>query len=192
MSKYSFIMMSCGYVESNQTSWLLYGTHFHGREGFDTMQEAITELALDLYAKYYDECLSSYINRYSFSKCCTDSLIKDKEAKFCSKCGKPLIDKEFNADHFIEFIVNLHGSTCDSYGEAEYANGRHFVWWPWSMHEFIDASKDEIIFIGESAEYVLLAALFDAKPELIKENDYEVHMRDWEDYFKQNKQPSYR
>lgn len=168
MSKYKFIMINCGYVESNKTAPLIYGCQFMGYEGFSTCREAITELALDLYAKFHYEILDVYENRYAqdLKKCCLDMLIRDKNANFCPLCGSAIKDKDFNEESFMDFIRDLHGTDCDSYGEAEHAKDRHFVWWPWSTHEFLESPRDSIIWIEENAEHVLLCALYDAKPEL--------------------------
>jgi hypothetical protein len=191
---YNVIVMACGYAESNMTSWLVYSTQFFGIEGFETMEEAIKELALDLYAKYYDDVLSIYEKRYSkdVSECCRQALIKDKEANFCSVCGKPIENAEFSPIEFREYIKRLHASTCNDYGDAESCASRfQLSWWPWSLRELQDAEKDEIIWIAESAELVLLDALYDAKPELAKfaELDDEFDS-DWEQ-FKAGKQPHY-
>jgi len=172
MTKIQFIMMSCGYVESNQTSVLIYGTHFHGHDGFESGTEAVKELALDFYAKFFDENMSTYNNRYSIEikKCCREALIKEPSCKFCSACGSRLEDKPFDAEGFMEFITNLHGTTCDSYGESEYANERHFVWWPWSgLKSLLDAPKESILCIPEQAEVCLLDALVEAKPKILRQ-----------------------
>ena len=177
MPKIKFIIMSCGYVESNHTSLLVYGTHFHGHEGFDTAVEAVKELSLDLYAKFHDEYLSTYNNRYGadLKECCSKSLVNDKDAKFCATCGSRLEDKKFDGDAFMDFIRDLHGSTCDSYGESEWANGRDFVWWPWcNIGNLIGAPKETVVIIPESAEECLLEALAEAKPELFPTPSTEV------------------
>lgn len=175
-----FIMMSCGYVESNRTSWLIYQCNFFGDEGFDTAKEAVTELALDLYAKFHDEYLSVYQNRYSDSvkECCRKALIANHQAKFCSECGCQLLDEKFNPDEFMEYVTGLHDTTCDSYGDAEGTSTRSpLAWYPWWSHEFLGAKKKEIVFIPESAEHVILCALLEAKPELKEQADqcqYEI------------------
>lgn len=163
-----FIVMTCGYVENAMTSALIYQCQFFGNPGYSTYKEAITDLALDLYSKYYDDHLSIYENRYSRSvkDCCRQTLINNKEAKFCSDCGSQISDKDFDPEDFMEYITSLHSSTCDSYGDAEYAGGRHLKWWPYWNEDFIGAPKEDIIYIGENAELVLLDALLDAKPEL--------------------------
>jgi hypothetical protein len=191
---YKFIIMHCGYVESNMTSALIFQCQFFGHPGYTSRKEAITELALDMYAKFYDEHLSIYQNRYlrEVKKCCRDSLVANRDAKFCSNCGDQLKDKEFNYDEFMEFVSNLHSSTCDSYGDAEETSTRNLCWWPYWTNNFIGAPREEIIYIAESAEVILLAALLDAKPEL-KSEESELNFigsDDW-DKFKNEIQPSY-
>jgi len=41
---FSIIMMTCGYIESAQTSWLIFGTEYFENPGFETRGKAITEL----------------------------------------------------------------------------------------------------------------------------------------------------
>ncbi len=178
--------MHCGYVESCKTSLLVFQAF---NNGYKSMKEAITELALDMYNKFHHECLSIYENRYSFGlkDCCRLALIEKHDANFCSNCGSQLKDKEFDPDYFMQFISELHNTDCDSYGESEYANGEAFSWYPFQTGAFIGAPKKSIIYIAEKAEVVLLCALFDAKPEL-KKLDYKND--DWLS-FKKGKQPSY-
>lgn len=191
-----FIVMTCGYVENASTSVLIYQCGFSGKSGYSSYREAITDLALDLYSKFYDEHLSIYENRYSRSvkDCCRKVLIDNKEAKYCSECGSQISDKKFLYDEFKEYVSNLHCTTCDSYGDAEYAAGRNLIWWPYWTNDFIGAPKEEVIYIAESAEQVLLDALLDAKPELKDpdEDTYESDFpSDWE-RFKNNNPPTYR
>lgn len=170
---YRFIAMHCGYVESNSVSLLVYQCGFCGIRGYETMHEAVTDLALDLYEKYYVDQLSIYENRYTkkLLKCCRVELVKNPEVNFCSKCGKELQDAKFNSDDFTEYVRDLHGATADGYGEAEATPRRQFHWWPFWTRDFIGAPKEEIIYIPENAEYVVLGALLDAKPEL-RTNDW--------------------
>jgi hypothetical protein len=164
-NKYTHIIMSCGYAEENNTSWLIYTAW---NEGFDTMEEAIKELALDFYAKYYQDHLSMYENRYTYlnKQCCLDMIIKDHDAKFCSTCGLRLEDKAFDDQEYMAYIKSYHKTTCDSYGEDEYANDRELAWKPWGIKSFLDAPKESIIVIPDCAQATLTLALFDAKPEL--------------------------
>lgn len=180
-----FIVMTCGYVENACTSVLIYQCQFFGNPGYTSCKEAITDLALDLYSKFYDDHLSIYENRYSKSvkECCREALISNKEAKYCSKCGHQISDKSFDPEEFMEYVCSLHSSTCDSYGDAEYAGGRHLKWWPYWTEEFIGAPKEDIIYIGENAEVVLLEALLDEKPEILIEKDYlPSYTGDWEEF----------
>ena len=173
--------MISGYAEDATTSSLIYQCSFFGKLGYQTCKEAITDLALDLYAKYYDEYISIYENRYSnnVKGCCRECVIKNNEAKYCSDCGREIKDREFVYENFMFYVKELHSTTSDSYGDAEYAAGRELNWWPYWTADFIGAPKEEIIFIPENAEVVLLAALLDAKPEL-KIEDF--NCSEWEDF----------
>lgn len=157
--KYRIVMMSCGYVESNCTSWLIY--HVNGARAFKKKTDAVKALALDMYNKYVAEELSfGYL-----TKCCKDALAKYE--RFCSYCGRSLKEKQFDQEAFEQFIVRLHGTTCDDYGEAEEANGHEFTFWPWDANRLIGAKENEVVFIPENAEHVLTDALYDQKPELM-------------------------
>lgn len=187
---YRFIAMHCGYVESCKTSLLVFNCGYSGHHGFKTMKDAITELALDMYAKYYREVLSIYEHRYTsgLEKCCRDALIAKHDANFCSVCGKAIKDKSFDSEGFANFIRDLHDTDCDSYGETDAANNRALVWYPFWTDAFIGASKKSIIYIAEEAEIVLLAALYDAKPEL-KPEGYQYSQ--WESFKNEELPPSY-
>lgn len=197
--KLRFIMMSCGYAESGQTSWLIYQCQFFGRYNYySSYKEAITDLALDLYAKFYDDHLSIYQNRYNkeVKDCCRKTLVSNKEAKFCFSCGERIVDKIFDDNEFMNYVCELHNTTSDSYGDAEETSTRDLTWWPFWGTEFIGTPKEEVICIAENAEIVLLDALVEAKPEL-KEAAENVNINhnffesDWEK-FKKDIQPSYK
>lgn len=166
--RYRIVMMSCGYVENACTSWLIFSTH---TGCFATAAEAVIELALDLYAKFEDEVLVGYVHK---KQCCREQ----GNVAFCSVCGTRLKPKEFNGDEFMEYITGLHNTTCDSYGEAESTSTRAFAYWPWRAHELLSASKDEIVFIGECAERVILDALFEVREDLRKK-EIEDGVEDW-------------
>lgn len=192
-----FIVMNCGYVESATTSSIIYGSDYLRKATFSSYKAAITELALDLYAKYYEEYLSIYQHRYDkdVKECCRESLIRDsrfnKETKFCAECKEEIKDKPFDAEEFANYIVNLHQTTCDLYGDCEWANGRDLVWWPWAVRDLIGAPKEDVIFIAENAEGVLLAALLEVKPELNTDPNYHPENdHDWKK-FRAEIQPSY-
>ena len=183
---FRFIVMTTGYVENASTAFLAYQCEFFGNSGYDNYKDAITDLALDMYAKFYDEHLSTYQNRYSSEvrDCCRNSLIANKDAEFCSKCGDRIVNKKFDADAFMEHISNLMGSTCDSYGNAEQTSTRDMTWWPYGSN-FIGAPKEDIIHLAENGEVILLLALLDAKPELRSDQDdetLEITFEHWEKF----------
>lgn len=178
--RYRIVMMSCGYVENNLTSWLIFST-FANDERFDTAAQAVMELALDLHAKYEDEYLSHRV----YSECCKKAQ-EDPAMSFCPKCGSRLQNIDFDGMSFMDFIVNLHSTTCDSYGESESTGKRAFAFWPWRAHELVGAGEDEIVYIGENAERVILDALYESRDDLRKleldgnyEDDEEWRNLDW-------------
>ena len=176
---YKFIVMTCGYVESAATSSLIYSCGFMGNgKGYESCKDAITELALDMYAKYADDYLKEDKIKYP---CCHNQLVDRPQASFCSDCGSKIRSDNFNSETFQSMISDLHNSTCDSYGEAEFANDRNFCWWPWS-NSWIGRPKEEFIYIPEQAEWVLLEALYDAKPELKEKIDNCIACRQWEEF----------
>lgn len=180
-----FIVLCSGYAEDATTSVLIYQCEFSGHPGYSNYKDAVTDLALDLYAKYYDSCLNVYENRYSadVKQCCRNALIENNKANFCSKCGNEIADKKFSADGFCSYIRGLYCTTSDSYGEAEHANGRNLIWWPFWIEDFIGAPKEDIITIGENGQAILLEALLEAKPELRQydEEDF-LASEDWEEF----------
>lgn len=163
---YYIIAVTCGYVEDAYVARLIFSTP--GRRRFATPGEAVTELALDMYAKYRDELVED-----KPKACCVKSF-KKKEAKFCSICGCPAVRMAFSSERFMEFIKELHCTTNDSYGQAEWADGRTCVFLPWH-HNLIGIQENEIVDISENAEQVLLCALFEAMPELMGNDDKYVH-----------------
>ena len=193
---FRFVAFACGYVESSMTSTLVYGTPFLGNRAFATRGEAITELALDLYHKFESDRSRSVSFRKKVSSCCDDAQKQDHA--YCPKCGNKVQPEGFDVYGFTEFIVGLHNTDCDSYGDAEWFDDeREPKFWPWSFLEFLEADKSEVVYIAENAEHVLLAALLDAKPDLKRWADAEIKesdtwSRDWDEMFKKNKQPSYR
>jgi hypothetical protein len=179
--RYRIVMMSCGYVEGNTTSWLIFSTH-SGR--FDTAAEATMELALDLHAKYEEDVLQY---RVRFKDKCCQATAGNPEHKFCSTCGAPLHEVTFDSDEFMEYVIGLHKTTCDSYGSAEDTVNRQFAFWPWRAEDIIGAAPDEVVFIAENGELVMLNALYESREDLRKldanfaENHDDWRLSDWED-----------
>lgn len=159
--RYRIVMMSCGYVENAMTSWLIFTTHY---KRFETAAQAVIELALDIYAKYEEDTLQPMFR----GKCCRDHItsVGEENAQFCPTCGQRLKDKDFNGELFMEYVTAFHSQTCDMYGESEGTNKREFAFWPWRAHDLLGASNDEVVFIGENAERVILDALFEVRADL--------------------------
>ncbi len=183
--KYHIVMMCCGYVESAMTSWIIY-TSADGRDVFKTKIDAVKALAFDMYNKYVDETDPSTTMR-------CDSCKKESSGQFCSKCGTKLsLDKQtLDREQFADWIMSLHSSCCDSYGDSEYANGTRLTFWPWRAEEIVGAKENEVVLIPENAGFVLADALYDQKPELMDEetrlelehclnNDDGLHKTDWQ------------
>lgn len=176
--------MACGYVESSTTSWLIYTTIDNSR--FNTAAEAVVELALDLYSKYKEEILSlEYVHH---KDCCKQTIARDEEAQFCSKCGTRLKIALFDANCFMDYVKGLHSTDCDGYGESEGTKDRSFAFWPWRAEEIVGAGLDEIVYIAENAERVILDALYEVHDDLRRleyEGNYETHdewrSTDWQE-----------
>lgn len=186
-------MMTCGYIESAQTSWLIFGTEYFENPGFETRGKAITELATDLYYKYQDE-IQNLTSLKLNNGCCDFQIKNHPESIFCSVCGTILDKGSFDPDGFMSYVTGLHKADCNDYGAQSEVNDRDLVWWPWlNIAELSKNSTDNTIYIVENAEKVLLAALLDNKPELIQEEsirkEYSVRF-DWNE-FKQNIQVDY-
>lgn len=177
--RYHVVMMSCGYVENAMTSWLIFSTRDISNLYFETPKEAVTELALDLYAKFEDE--RTYGREPK--KCCVETQASNAAAKFCATCGKSLADAKFDETCFMEFVTDLHARDCDAYGEAEYACDRRFMFWPFRAEALLGAKKNEYVLISENAEVVIRDALLEAKPELVDltvERYVPDYKSDWE------------
>lgn len=179
---YKFIAMHCGYVESCKTSMLVYQTD----NKYSTIQTAITDLARDMFNKYYEDY---NLAEHKLKDCCKATSNSNDDAIFCMKCGRRLKYQNFDCIKFMQFITNLHDTDSDSYGESEFANGENLNWNPWTSFTFMKASKKSIIYIVENAEKVLVSALADIMPELKIDAQYCNH-RDWL-LFKQEIHPSY-
>lgn len=176
------LLISCGYVEGNYVSILAFN-HVDG--GCETLKDAVTSLALDMYAKFAEDNPNDAGKKRKRKACCLKAIKKDSDANFCSVCGTRIqVVDYFDVDKFVEYVQNLHSSTCDSYGDGEHANGRSLEWWPFGS-EFMEAEKSEVAFLSESAEVTLLYALLEANPEIKVEEraleDFECYSNHWQD-----------
>lgn len=139
-----------------------------------------------MYAKYIDELCYPEKN-----KCCQRVIDTIENSKYCFECGRRLSRYQFDKNDFMEFVTSLHGRTCDSYGDAECTESCELTWWPFSIGSFIGAPRNEVAFLAEDAQVILLKALLDAKPELKSSEEDDFVNLDWEN-FKNNIHPSYR
>ncbi len=181
--KYHIIMMCCGYAESAMSSWLIY-TSIIGNVTFATKVDAVKALALDMYNKYIDDMDVRTVRQCPECK-------EIRGGDFCFKCGANLLAiQTLDAGEFKDWIVSLHSTNCDNYGEAEYANGEDLTFWPWRADEIVSAKQNEIVLLCENAQHILTEALYDQKPELMDEetkheleqhlNDAHRHHTDWQ------------
>lgn len=179
--KFCTIMMTCGYVESGFVSELTFASY---NEGFATAKEAVTELALDMYAKYTEE----HVGDVQTKKCCKAAKQKEAGFNFCPKCGSSLFDADsFDEDVFMEMIVSLHNATNDTYGEMEYANERDFAFRPYGANIFKNGGKD-VVCIPECAEEVLLLALSEAMPDVVEKPSVSISAESAWDMIKEKAQ----
>lgn len=173
-----FIMTSCGYVESSSVSTVIWGLEYtRAKESFATKAEALTELALDMYAKFCEEC-----PKHSRSKtCCKKAVAAKNGSNYCPKCGNYLADLRFDWEEFVDMIQTLQNGDANSYGESETASGRRIAWAPWDTTNLFENKGEDVLIVSENAELVILAALLEAKPEL-NHDEIEVGMGqdDWE------------
>lgn len=167
--------MHCGYVESCQVSALIFSCEPLGRSGFSSYKEAITELALDMYAKFTEYHKPQ-------DACCKETKKLQPNAKFCSSCRRDL-NTNFDWEEFEDYIRNCHSLNTDEWGSSEWAKDRDLVWWPFWTQDFIGTPKEDVLCIPENAEIILSLALAEAKPDLNNPGLYNSYVKSvWEKY----------
>lgn len=171
-----YIVLTGGYAESNTISQIIFGLNFLGQtSGFESEEDALSSLALDLYLKYYDEYLDLYERRYSapIKECCLKTLTSfrtglrwvDSEHE-CHTCSAKLEDRKFVGYKFSQYILKLFSAITDTYGEAESLPGHNLVWSPFWTESIWGSPREEILVIEENGEMKILEALLEIKPEL--------------------------
>lgn len=138
-----FIIMSCGFAEDQKISNLFFSTE----KEFSTTKEAIANFAEFIYSQL----------EVPIKECCQKSFTKDA-VNFCSVCGKSKNNFKFNGDLLINTILSYHDHTLDQYGYDEFAD-----WQVIAFADLLPLDMDNIIYIPENAEKVLLAALIESK-----------------------------
>lgn len=182
--KYHVVMMTCGYVESQMTSWLIYNTR--NAIAFESKLTAVRALAMDMYNKYVEDHLDGKAPHGLVKSCC-----KAAFGRFCSQCGASLEHMRFDECSFQDFVKGLHSTDCDSYGSCDYAGDDVLVFWPWlAQDRILGLSENEVVILCENAEKILTEALYDQLPDLLtvqvkKELDMnaasEHHKTDWQE-----------
>lgn len=141
MKKYTFVL-NFGYVESSGLCFMPWTSV----NSYKSAKDALLDLALFLQEQYVGQTEPP-------KKCCTASKQKDSEAQFCSKCGKPLLDKVFDGEGFIDWLRHLDGIDVDSFHSD-------FVEWDdnhrWESEGLEDAPNQRFVY---QAEWVLAAAV---------------------------------
>lgn len=184
------IALKFGYVESNNTSWLVYLSEgLYRYKTPSSNKEALHSLAEYLYQKFIcdDKYRIDLHNKYQshMAKCCRITWSDEwhrgnyemPQLKNCPTCNASysLADPKFDEDRWIEFLIGISISDCDRYGEHDGVDNP-FGWDPWSFDFSLD--KKDIIVIPERAECFLLMALKEIHPELFDESDSE-----YDDYY---------
>lgn len=162
------IAMGMGFAEGAKLGWLIY----ESETKFKTRKAALESLTLMLYAKFWSGvvCHRDYA---ALNPCCRNIMRKDKDAAFCSKCGKQIVEPDFSVEEFEQFLFDLSSATNDGAGyeedtgEIENPDG-----WCSYLYNFSYTRKNMLI-IQEQAEIQIAKMLARIKPELFEENpDY--------------------
>ncbi len=166
------IILSMGYVESITTARLIFCAKTKKPK---TKLEAIHSLAEYLYRKFR---IDNNLDIEEFSKqCCQDNFGK---ASYCPKCGQRLEHEEFDWELWKEFLFELHGSNCDSFGSREAPNPNG-----WDAEDInFSFEKDQYIDICSQGEDVLSIALSEIHPELVEDIVEVAHEETISDYRK--------
>jgi hypothetical protein len=78
--------------------------------------------------------------------------------EYCGKCGLSLLEKEFDADAFIDFVRDIGGADADSYSGEIVPYDDEARWEPVSIEEAL-GDEDKSVKLIYVAEKCLAAAL---------------------------------
>jgi hypothetical protein len=146
------IALRFGYVESNRLDWFV----FQAKVPCLTKKDAIHSLTEYLFRKF------DPVSNRPHKKCCVATAKKDKDAEFCSKCGKGL-KRYFPVEEWMEWLDTLSRGVIDDYGYGDEPENPN-VWDP-SQFGFGIPDK-EMLVVNEEAAEILTIALFEIHPEL--------------------------
>lgn len=155
---YFIISLSCGYCEDGKTSQIILASY----GGFESPGNAVTELALDFYAKFCDDVVTRPC-------ACPVDRWKGVNINYCPTCGCSMRETKFDPKKFTMYIRELQDSTADSYGDHEFANGRQLVFAPWRLRTLVGIKEGDIIDLKDHSEEIVLCALLEKIPGLMDE-----------------------
>lgn len=101
---YTFVL-NFGYAESGGMSF----TPFTSKVSFATAKEALIDLATFFKEQYLLH------HAVKLKKCCEANKAKDPAVEFCAKCGRSVVDEEFDAEGYMEYVQSVDGTNCDSF-----------------------------------------------------------------------------
>jgi hypothetical protein len=104
MKKYTFVL-NFGYVESSSLSYV----PFTSTGSYRDAKEALLDLASFMKEQYL------LGHQTKPKKCCVVSKEKDSNAEFCSKCGRSLLEEEFDPEGFSEWLLSMDGCIIDTF-----------------------------------------------------------------------------
>lgn len=141
MKQYTFVL-NFGYVESASMVYMPWSST--GK--YKGAKEALLDLAAFLKEKFLLQ------HETKPKKCCIASKEKDSGAEFCSKCGRSLVEEEFNDEHFTDWLTNMDCSNVDSFSEfMDYDESNR-----WQSNGLEGSLNQRFVY---NAEWVLAAAL---------------------------------
>jgi hypothetical protein len=139
---YTFVL-NFGYVESSRLSFLPWTS----KEKYATARDALVDLAMFLKEKFLER------HAVKPKKCCLDSKAKDSGAEFCRKCGRSLVDEDFDAERYMEFVSGIGDCDIDTF------HGEYIDWNAserWQTEGLEGAVNQRFVY---QAEKVLAAAI---------------------------------
>lgn len=150
---YTCIVLGFGYAEDSSLS----NVWFMSDAGFATPQDALKDLALQIYGKYKVDHIPKR------NPCCLSVRENNSNFKFCPYCGfstNSLMDfEEYNL-----WLLHISTYTIDTWRPTTELDG----WSSVSIWDLIKSGMGTIVNVPDRAEYCLIAAL---NPKSIDEED---------------------
>jgi hypothetical protein len=152
MKAYTFLL-NFGYAESGMLGYV----PFHSNKKFSSTKEAFVDLASFFKNAFMSE------PEVKLKACCEKTLdmsskLGGEPMEYCGKCGLSLLEKEFDADAFIDFVRDIGGADADSYSGEIVPYDDEARWEPVSIEEAL-GDEDKSVKLIYVAEKCLAAAL---------------------------------